>query len=80
MEATDMQAIKKVDLFETQNEPIEISKEDILSMQIFLESLEEGIRNAKFSSVRRRISRGQSLRQQRGKKIKPDTQESKFCF
>jgi hypothetical protein len=75
-----MQAIKKVELLETQNEPIEISKEDIVSMQVFLESLEEGIRNAKFSSVRRRISRGQSLRQQRGKKIKPDTQESKFCF
>jgi hypothetical protein len=80
MEATVMQAIKKIDLFETQNEQIEISKEDILSMQIFLESLEDGIRNAKFSSIRRRISRDLSLRQQRGRKIKSDDQESRFCF
>jgi hypothetical protein len=75
-----MQAIRKIERVESPENPSEISKEDILSMQIFLESLEEGIRNAKFSSVRRRISRNQGYRLQKGKKINSKDQDSQFFF
>ena len=75
-----MQAIRKIDRLESLEDQSEISKEDILTMQLFLESLEEGIRNAKFSSVRRRISRNQGYRLQKGRKINPKDQDSQFCF
>jgi hypothetical protein len=75
-----MQAIRKIERMESFEDPSEISKEDILTMELFLESLEEGIRNAKFSSVRRRISRNQGYRLQKGKKINSKDQESQFCF
>lgn len=75
-----MQAIRKIDRLESFEDQSEISKEDILSMQLFLESLEEGIRNAKFSSVRRRISRNQGYRLLKGRKINPKDQDSQFFF
>lgn len=75
-----MQAIRKIDRLESLEDQSEISKEDILTMQLFLESLEEGIRNAKFSSVRRRISRNQGYRLQKGRKLNPKDQDSQFCF
>ncbi len=75
-----MQAIRKLERLDSPVDQSEISKEDILTMQLFLESLEEGIRNAKFSSVRRRISRNQGYRLQKGKKINPKNQDSQFSF
>jgi hypothetical protein len=64
-----MQAIQKKVIFREENIKT-FQEEDIQFMEDFLESLENSIRSAKFSSERERISRRIGYRQYKGKRTK----------